>query len=546
MAGLTTFIEPEKKSTEALATTIRAAGKAFSVFDAARLVLQSGDRFHVKFTVPADSQVKLCTIPADGSVWLGREEAVGHFLHSEGIKEFYRVEETELEEPKGVFTSIAVCGMTGEILGPASHHSYQTTLHRIHRERFSDMRFEDYKRRVRTENSPEIIEKWKDSQKRGQMWIHLTPALEEGAEPLKLKSRSDMEAHFRKTHAETLVHETNEAWVAGNIPKQHLSPALYHALRRGVEDARKHLLPVAQLLCSGFEGHGLKLFKRRGGKLWVSRTRPKALDSSVVLSVRIARMLEVIKAKPGIAVKDLVEIVAPTVKAPDVAVPAAATTTTTTEAAAAPESVVAEAPATPEGESSVAAEAQNAEASAPAPASAPPQHSWSTDQLHALQDLHWLNSEGYVIEYSDGIVFIGVTEPPPPKPKPAKPAQAAPSSTPASVPGESEAKVDAPESTEPEAQSTEAAAHTAETEVAAKAETVEPESTELATPQVESTEADLAKAAIDSLFENHPFHAEPPPEMLEEPAVAPFSFMDDPEESEPASAVKAVPDADKA
>ncbi len=539
MAGLTTFIEPEKKSTEALATTIRAAGKAFSVFDAARLVLQSGDRFHVKFTVPTASQVKLCTIPADGSVWLGREEAVSHFLHSEGIKEFYRVEETELEEPKGVFTSIAVCGMTGEILGPASHHSYQTTLHRIHRERFSDMRFEDYKRRVRTENSPEIIEKWKESQKRGQVWIHLTPALEEGAEPLKLKSRSDMEAHFRKTHAETLVHETNDAWVAGNIPKQHLSPALYHALRRGVEDARKHLLPVAQLLCSGFEGHGLKLFKRRGGKLWVSRTRPKALDSSVVLSVRIARMLEVIKAKPGIAVKDLVEIVAPTVQTPEVAVPAAAAATATTDAAVAPENVVAEAPATQDGESSATDEAQKVEASAPAPAEAPAQHTWSTDQLHALQDLHWLNSEGYVIEYSDGIVFIGVTEPPPPKPKPAKPAQAAPSSTPASAPGEAEAKADTLEATEPEALS-------AESDVAAKTETVESESTVPETKPLESTEAELAKAAIDSLFENHPFHVEPPPEMIEEPAVAPFSFMDDPEESEPASAVKAVPGADKA
>jgi hypothetical protein len=50
----------------------------------------------------------------------------------------------------------------------------------------------------------------------------------------------------------------------------------------------------------------------------------------------------------------------------------------------------------------------------------------STEQLHALQDLHWLNSEGYVIQYSDGIVFIGVTEPPPPKPKAVKPADISP------------------------------------------------------------------------------------------------------------------------
>ena len=437
VAGLTTFIEPEKKSTEALAATIRAAGKAFSVFDAARLVLQSGDRFHVKFSVPAESPVKLCTIPADGSVWLGREEAVTHFLHSDGLKEFYRVEEIELEEPKGVFTSTAVCGMTGEILGPASHHSYQAALHRIHRERFSEMRFEDYKRRVRSESAPEVIEKWKESQKRGQVWIYLTPGADEGTEPLKLNTRSEMEAHFRKTHAETLVHETHEAWVAGNIPKQNLSPSLYHALRRGVDDARKHLLPVAQLLCSGFEGQGLKLFKRRGGKLWVSRTRPKALDTSAVLSDRIAKMVEIVKAKPGITVKELIETVSPggtpaaEAPAPDTITPAETTAPSATEA---------------------------------------PQHEWSTDQLHALQDLHWLNSEGYVIEYSDGIVFIGVTEPPPPKPKTAKPAAA------------------------------EESAAAAETTVAQQA------------PDAEAVLTEPAAAAADT-------------------APEPFSFMDDPVES---------------
>lgn len=518
MAGLTTFIEPEKKSTEALASTIRTAGKAFSVFDAARLVLQSGDRFHVKFSVPADSTVKLCTIPADGSVWLGREEAVSHFINSAGIREFYRVEDIELEEPKGVFTSIAVCGMTGEILGPTSHHSYQTALHRIHRERFSDMRFEDYKRRVRTDNTPEIIEKWKESQKRGQEWIHLTPALELGAEPVKLKSRAEMEAHFRKTHAETLVHETNEAWVAGNIPKQHLSPALFHALRRGVEDARKHLLPVAQLLCSGFEGQGLKLFKRRGGKLWVSRTRPKAVDSGAILSDRITKLLEIIKAKPGIPVKQLIEIVSPTEEAPKAEVqdqPAAtaAAPEATPESVAAELSIADQAPTEPTAEVEVptVAEATPADSEAPAVAEATPapaQPQRNAGQLHALQDLHWLNSEGYVIEYSDGIVFIGVTEPPPPKPKPAKNVES-------QAPAAAEAK--AP-STEPAPLAEDAAGEV-----------------EAATAAAESTDESVDASADAEVSSESPDAESAPPqpvddaigEAADEPAAAPFSFLDE-------------------
>ena len=431
VAGLLVHVEPESKATEAMAAMIRTAGKAYSVFDAARLVLASGDRFHVKFALPAESPQKLYAIPSNSSLWLSEDEAFSQFLNSEALGEFYKVEEVELEAPKGNFTSVAVCGMSGEPLGPTSHHSYQSTLHKIHRERFSHMAFEDYKRRVRTDSSPEGIEKWKDSLKHGTQWIWLKGEVAEGEEPVRLKSRSEMEAHFRKNHAESLIREVTEATVTGNIPKQLLSPSLYLHLRRGVDDARKHLLQIAQQLCGGFEHNGLKLFKRRGGKLWVSRTRPRALDSTVALSERIAKIVEIVKAKPGITTKDLIEIVAPTV-AENLTAPFAVVET---PAPAAELPIVEESVdllATPEttGESETApfkgsetsapeaaVETSPDVAETPAAPAAEVSTALSDAQVLALKDLHWLNSEGYVIEYADGVVFPGVTEPPPPKPK---------------------------------------------------------------------------------------------------------------------------------
>lgn len=369
-----------------MAQMIRTAGKAYSVFDAAKLVLASGDRFRVSFALAAETNAKFSVIPADSSVWVSREEAMAHLIQSDVLNQYYRQDEIELEEPKGNFTSIAICGMSGELLGPPSHHSYQSTLHKIHRERFYNLHLEDYKRRIRTDNSPEIIEKWKESQKRGQQWTDLKAEVPEGGEAPKFKSRAEMESHFRTHHAETLITEAAQVMVAGNIPKKNLSPGLYHALRKGVDEARKHLLPTAQQLCGGFEKQGLKLFKRRGGKLWVSRVRPRLLETGVVLSDRIAKMLEIIKAKPGIKVKPLLEAIAPSAA--------------TTEKPAVSE----EAQAAPSAETPVAASAEA-----------------SSEQLQVLKDLHWLNSEGYVIEYSDGIVFIGVNEPPPAKPKAVKP-----------------------------------------------------------------------------------------------------------------------------
>jgi hypothetical protein len=398
-----TAIEPDIKAVEAMAQMIRSAGKAYSVFDAAKLVLSSGDRFDVVFTLDAPSAPKFTTVPADGSVWLTREDALSHLMQSDVLNQFYRAEEIELEEPKGSFASVAICGFSGEMLGPPSHHSYQTSLHRIHRERFAHIPFEDYKRRVRTDSSPEAVEKWKESQKRGMRWIDLKAEVPEGGEAPSLKSRPEVEAHFRKHYAESLLGETARATVPGNIPKKNLPPALYFALRRTVDEMRKHLLGIAQQLCAGFEKQGLKLFKRRGGKLWVSRTRPRLLDSATVLSDRVSKIIELVKTKPGILVKDLLEAI----------VPAAAEPAPAKSAPTAPPPVEAVGDAAPV-----------PDAPAPGPESPAAPSPVALERVQVLKDLHWLNSEGYLIEYADSAVFIGVTEPPPAKPKAAKPAPA--------------------------------------------------------------------------------------------------------------------------
>ncbi|QIF04526.1 hypothetical protein [Roseimicrobium sp. ORNL1] len=547
VTGLNVQVEPEAKATEAMAAMIRTAGKAYSVFDAARLVLASGDRFHVRFKMAPEVNTKLYAVPTDGSLWLSREEALTHVIHGEAISSFYKVDEIELEEPKGNFTSVAVCGMTGEILGPPSHHSYQTTLHKIHREQFSHLPFEDYKRRVRTESTPEAVAKWKESQKHGMQWTWLKGETAQGEEPKTFKTRSEMEAHFRAHHADTLVGEVSDASVAGNIPKRLLSPSLYNHLRRAVDEGRKHLLSTAQQLCSGFERHGLKLFKRRGGKLWVSRTRPRLLEGNVVLSARIAKMVEIIKTQPGIQVKKLIESVAPSTDAPVTAkaaapTPAVAAPLATDEAPVVSEpAVVAEAfgasagtelpPIEPAPESAPAAaaeistEAEVAETAPvetaedapvekapaaqiapepapapapavviPAPAAAAAQHEWTGDQLHALQDLHWLNSEGYVIEYADGVVFPGVTEPPPPKPKVAPAAKAAAGES-AAAPAEAEAEVPAEGEAEASAEEAEEIATESEPHGEAESELLEVAAETEAPVEIESTATEPAPEA---------------------------------------------------
>jgi hypothetical protein len=144
---------------------------------------------------------------------------------------------------------------------------------------------------------------------------------------------------------------------------------LHILLRNAVETARKHLFEMSQKLGGNFERRGLKLFKRRAGKLFVCRVKPKAVDSGLVFSARVTKILEVLKGKSGIMLHDLVEAICP--------------------------SPPAEAPA--EGETPIK--------------TAP-----TDEQITVIKDIRWLANEGYVIEYSDGMVFLGVQgEPQTPK-----------------------------------------------------------------------------------------------------------------------------------
>jgi hypothetical protein len=352
-------IFPEDKAVDALAAHVRQTGHAFSMFDAARLVLAGGDRFMVRFRCAEERPTGLYHVPADGSLFLTRDEALNHVLRSAALDEFYRVEEIELEAPKGEFASVAVCGFSGEIIAPPSHHSYQTGVIRLHRERFSNMSLEDYKRRIRVEANPELVAKWKENMSKGRRWVCLKGEVPEGGEPMALNSRADMEAHFRRTFGNDAVIEVRDASVQGNVDKQKLAHVLFIMLRQSVDAARKHLFEISQKLGAGLERRGLKLFKRRAGKQFVCRVKPRAVENGMVFSDRLADIVEILKKNHGLTMHALVEAIMPSPPPMDGADP--------------------KAPRQP-----------------------------TEAQLGVIKDIRWLANEGYVIEYSDGMVFLGV------------------------------------------------------------------------------------------------------------------------------------------
>ena len=113
------------------------------------------------------------------------------------------------------------------------------------------------------------------------------------------------------------VIEVRDATVPGNIDKQKLAHIFFIMMRQSVDAARKHLFEISQKLGAGLERRGMKLFKRRAGKQFVCRVKPRAIEPSMVFSDRLAQVVEKLKANNGMPMQKLVESIVPSPEAPE-------------------------------------------------------------------------------------------------------------------------------------------------------------------------------------------------------------------------------------
>jgi hypothetical protein len=399
-----TFL-PDEKGVEQIARQIRMTGRAYPLFQIALLVLQKPERYGVRLTVkkkPDGAAIQplfLCAL--DDTPWLSEDEAVAHVLKNH-FATFYQAERTPTEPPKGTYTFVAQCGMSGAILGPPNYHDYQNQLHKLHTERFSKMPFDVFKARVRIVRDEAVVKKWIDEQSFKTEYVCLNVP-----EPLKLPTMEKVEEHFRTTHKEAIIKPVDTLVTDGVKSRNLRSRELQRLVRTEWENQRHFPLQVSTLLSRQFASHGLQFFKRNKTAVHVSVARPQFLDlETTPVSETIRRIVDFINGHPRSNRRKLMETLAPAPAAPAHAPTPAVPVETPAPAADAP------APA------AEAAKPEAPKADAPTP-----------EQTALIADLHWLIHQGHVLEFADGQLETAKKPlPKPPKPEKKPASEAAPAS----------------------------------------------------------------------------------------------------------------------
>ena len=339
---------PHEPAFNSVIAQIKAGSVAYSVFALARLFLEKPERYDVQLVTAEDRP--LFQLGENGAV--ASDRAIlesGAFASARD--DFYTVEVIQGEPLKGNFTNVARCRLSGTLLGPTNHHNYQPQLRTLYESRFSRrMSFVDYQKAIDIVSDPAVVEEWKEQARNVTTYTAKT-----GEPPLTFTSAAEVERHFRQQHLPGLIRSANELTIGGVVSRRLPDRALGRAIEEAWSSETRSPSKMMQELSTRLRQGGLNIFRHRRGMLFVSPIRARVFShESTGVSPSINAILETVTSASGINRKILAEHLAPAGAEP--------------------------------------ADLERA-------------------RLTLASDLHWLVSEGYIIEFNDGSLDLPKTKP---------------------------------------------------------------------------------------------------------------------------------------
>jgi hypothetical protein len=302
-----TFL-PEDTGFAAMVATIKQSPRAYSLFDIAKLILNKPERHVVVLRrLPgADGQpAPLHLAVADGEPFLTPEEALQHALRRHGEK-IFQTEKKPVDPPKGNFTFVNRCGITGVWLGPPNHHEYQATLVRHHQSRLRHMPFSEFQARIQTVRDEAAIKAWLESK---SFVTEFQCRLD--AAPVKFTTREALEKHVRDTHLDQIVTTATDYRISGPASRQLAHPGIAEAVRQAWLNERRFPLKTATHVSDRLRAAGLHFFKYRKAITCVTTVKPKRFETLASMSERVQAIVHFLRAHKNAGRKQLLAALVP-------------------------------------------------------------------------------------------------------------------------------------------------------------------------------------------------------------------------------------------
>lgn len=394
---------PEEEPFRVLSQAIRNSCRTFELFEIARLILEKPDRFVCVVRDPGQKEgdpARLYASVPDGLPFRSEEEALGHTMRHY-LADFFTIETVEGEAPTGSFQVVHKCGFTGDLLAPPNYHRYQALCREHHAAKLAHMPYTRFEQRIESTREEEDIQKWLEQMKQQTRYTSKEdPSMVFG-------NLEDARLYLITQAKDKLVRPAYSARFSGKALAL-LNPG--DPIRRSVEilleGQRKFPLVTANHLRGRLRRMHFAVYKRGSkGVSYVCAVKRRFRKPDEVLADNLQELIDFIEAHPNFPAKELPKGFLGIDPQRKVTPPAAPTE--------AGKEMAAEVAPGESGEGATAeaegAETAPEEAAKPAPAEAEVKELSAAEQSAIRQlknDLHYLVSEGYVTEYSDGRLFV--------------------------------------------------------------------------------------------------------------------------------------------
>lgn len=254
-------------------------------------------------------QCKAC-----GFVAFSADELLSHVVTTH-LGDYYDIEEIECEAPKGAFTYVAKCGLTGELLGPPNLHGYDARVREMVRTRFPNMSEEAYRARIEMVRDADEVEKWRASATKKTVYRRkgaapaAAPVPAEGAEgeavPVEAPvvpaiEREAAELEFRRQIAPSLMTTPKSVDMSADMALKSPNRALVFACRDVITREKRFPASLFYALRGAFHHRKLQFFRANDprGPEFVTSVKPEPLDTTHAIPDLVA-LVQHVEANPN-------------------------------------------------------------------------------------------------------------------------------------------------------------------------------------------------------------------------------------------------------
>lgn len=368
---------PEDGPFAKLADVMKHLKRTYQLFDIAELVIEKPERFIVlaKNLPDAEGAVKPLYCAQPKNLPFDDEESARHAAIEHLIGEMFETVEVEVEAPKGNFQVVHRTRLDGHLLGAPNWHGYGAYVREYHAQKFPNMPYEKFMSTVESVREDDQLAAWIEQMKKRTVY-----KLKDGGETFE--TRAAAAAYVAEHKGEELVKSYEQVRMHGSDVC--LLP-FGSRIRRNLEAewAKQKRFPIvtANNLRGRLRRAGFTIYKRGSkGFAFVSAVKRKFLLEGDTLSEKPQKIYDFLMSNQGMKAGEL---------------PFAFL------GIEAPKGVSKPAPLAEEHKK----QDEGVEVSAPVEVAESAPAEMSAEDVQRLKevsnDLLWLISEGYVVEYAD-------------------------------------------------------------------------------------------------------------------------------------------------